>query len=116
MTTQSADAGPRFLRAGCDNPIHLRRVIEQLCDKGKTIMIRFHLIVQTLLVTVMAASSVHAVDFERDIQPVLNTHCAGCHGGVKKSGGFSVMVVICCWRRPIPGSRQSCRGMPMAVS
>ncbi|MCA9086607.1 MAG: PSD1 domain-containing protein [Planctomycetaceae bacterium] len=54
-------------------------------------MIRFHLIVQTSLVTMMVASSVHAVDFERDIQHVLNTHCAGCHGGVKKSGGFSVI-------------------------
>lgn len=31
------------------------------------------------------------IDFDRDIRPLLNDHCAGCHGGVKKKGGFSVI-------------------------
>lgn len=30
-------------------------------------------------------------DFQHVIQPILNEHCVECHGGVKKSGGFSVL-------------------------
>lgn len=28
------------------------------------------------------------VDFARDVRPLLNQHCAGCHGGVKQKGGL----------------------------
>jgi hypothetical protein len=31
------------------------------------------------------------VDFSTEIKPLLNKHCISCHGGVKKSGGFSVL-------------------------
>lgn len=31
------------------------------------------------------------VDFSADIKPILNKHCITCHGGVKKSGGFSLL-------------------------
>ena len=31
------------------------------------------------------------VDFSTDIKPILNKHCISCHGGVKKSGGFSLL-------------------------
>ncbi|SIN67807.1 DUF1553 domain-containing protein [Algoriphagus halophilus] len=31
------------------------------------------------------------VDFSTQIKPILNKHCISCHGGVKKSGGFSVL-------------------------
>lgn len=31
------------------------------------------------------------VDFSTEIKPILNKHCISCHGGVKKSGGFSVL-------------------------
>ncbi len=27
-------------------------------------------------------------DFARDVQPLLNNHCAECHGGVKQKGGL----------------------------
>lgn len=32
-----------------------------------------------------------AVDFSADVKPILNKHCISCHGGVKKSGGFSLL-------------------------
>mgnify|MGYP000677745005 CR=1 FL=1 len=31
------------------------------------------------------------VDFSTQIKPILNNRCITCHGGVKKSGGFSVL-------------------------
>lgn len=31
------------------------------------------------------------VDFSADVKPILNKHCISCHGGVKKSGGFSLL-------------------------
>ncbi|MCM5661798.1 PSD1 and planctomycete cytochrome C domain-containing protein [Galbibacter mesophilus] len=31
------------------------------------------------------------VDFSAEVKPILNKHCISCHGGVKKSGGFSVL-------------------------
>lgn len=31
------------------------------------------------------------VDFATEVKPILNKHCITCHGGVKKSGGFSIL-------------------------
>jgi len=36
-------------------------------------------------------SSGEKVDFSTQIKPILNNKCITCHGGVKKSGGFSVL-------------------------
>ena len=32
------------------------------------------------------------VNFNTDIKPILNKHCISCHGGVKQSGGLSLMT------------------------
>ncbi len=31
------------------------------------------------------------VDFSTEVKPILNKHCISCHGGVKKTSGFSVL-------------------------
>lgn len=36
-------------------------------------------------------SSSEKIDFSTQIKPILNTKCITCHGGVKKSGGFSLL-------------------------
>lgn len=43
-----------------------------------------------ILVVVMSAVTVEAVDFSHDIVPILREHCAACHTGDKKKGGFSM--------------------------
>src|SRR5262245_9251987 len=32
-----------------------------------------------------------AIDFTRDIQPLLTQHCTRCHGGVKRAGGLLLL-------------------------
>jgi hypothetical protein len=52
-----------------------------------------------IVTTVLAAgalawyyfSSEKKVDFNTDVKPILNKKCISCHGGVKQSGGFSVL-------------------------
>jgi len=31
------------------------------------------------------------IDFNADVKPIVNKHCISCHGGVKQSGGFSLL-------------------------
>jgi hypothetical protein len=31
------------------------------------------------------------IEFNRDVRPILNKNCLACHGGVKQSGGFSLL-------------------------
>ena len=44
------------------------------------------------VVTVIAISSCSdKVDYSTQVKPILNKNCIACHGGVKQSGGFSVL-------------------------
>nr|WP_295872464.1 DUF1553 domain-containing protein [uncultured Chitinophaga sp.] len=40
---------------------------------------------------VTACQSRKRTDFSAEVKPILNKHCISCHGGVKQSGGFSVL-------------------------
>ncbi len=31
------------------------------------------------------------IDYNSQVKPIINTHCISCHGGVKQSGGFSLL-------------------------
>ncbi len=45
-----------------------------------------------IVVTICSCnSSSEQIDFSTQIKPILNTNCISCHGGVKKSGGFSLL-------------------------
>ena len=45
----------------------------------------------SMLLAPSNAATNKAVDFPRQIQPLLREHCAECHGGVKKKGGLSFL-------------------------
>jgi len=38
-----------------------------------------------------ASHEVAAVDFARDVRPILQQHCQACHGGVKRESGLSLL-------------------------
>ena len=63
-----------------------------------------------LLVLLVAAGvgAAEPVDFNRDVRPILNEKCMGCHGGVKHAGGISVQ-----YREDILGKGES--GEPCVV-
>src|SRR3954452_16661858 len=45
-----------------------------------------------------------AVDFAREVQPILHSRCAGCHSGDKPQAGFSVLTRTALSRALNPGS------------
>ncbi|HAZ66560.1 MAG TPA: hypothetical protein DCY41_07385, partial [Opitutae bacterium] len=54
-----------------------------------------HSIRSTCLLGGLLAGSAYAapndaIDFNRDVRPILNNKCMGCHGGVRQAGGISV--------------------------
>ena len=54
-----------------------------------------HSIRWACLLGILLGGSTHAassdtIDFNRDVRPILNNKCMGCHGGVRQAGGISV--------------------------
>ncbi|EDM26384.1 probable chromosome segregation protein [Lentisphaera araneosa HTCC2155] len=45
-----------------------------------------------LITTSLCLSAYAEIDFNRDIRPIFNRSCTGCHGGVKKAGGLSLIT------------------------
>ncbi|MGX5820065.1 DUF1553 domain-containing protein [Chitinophaga lutea] len=46
----------------------------------------------TVIAAVVAAGcGSRPVDYSTEVKPILNKHCISCHGGVKQSGGFSLL-------------------------
>ena len=43
-----------------------------------------------LSILLVAQSSVAAVDFVKDVQPILETNCVSCHSGEKAEGGLDL--------------------------
>ena len=44
-----------------------------------------------LALLMLSACTGDPVSYNRDIRPIFNAQCLACHGGVKKSGGFSLL-------------------------
>ena len=44
---------------------------------------------RSLSFLLLTSITAHAVDFSHEIVPLLKRHCAECHAGDKKKGGFS---------------------------
>ena len=42
-------------------------------------------------IVIQSCQTKETVDFNAQIKPILNKRCISCHGGVKKSGGFSLL-------------------------
>ena len=45
-----------------------------------------------LITTSLCLNAYAEIDFNRDIRPIFNRSCTGCHGGVKKAGGLSLIT------------------------
>src|SRR5690554_4785993 len=44
-----------------------------------------------VFIAVWVAHEPDKISYNRDIRPIINTKCISCHGGVKQSGGFSLL-------------------------
>jgi len=61
-----------------------------------------------LLLCLLAPAGVTAVDFAKDIKPLLNTHCVECHGDKKTKGGVDLAMFAddAAVRRDVPTWRK----------
>jgi hypothetical protein len=56
-----------------------------------SLAILLSIVVGTALVAFFFFGHEKEVDFSTEIKPLLNKYCITCHGGVKQSGGFSIL-------------------------
>lgn len=54
-------------------------------------IVQYFLLACSIIMLVAACKSRRKVNFSTEVKPLLNKHCISCHGGVKQSGGFSVL-------------------------
>lgn len=66
----------------------LNRIVISLINR---IIIFLGTIFISIVVFFYAIKPKHKVEFTSEVKPILNKHCISCHGGVKKSAGFSVL-------------------------
>ena len=45
------------------------------------------------LLTCLAGATAYAVDYRRDVEPILATYCAGCHNRVDREGELSLQTL-----------------------
>lgn len=48
-------------------------------------------IVLIVFITIWVSNRPQEISYNRDIRPIVNSKCISCHGGVKQSGGFSLL-------------------------
>ena len=53
-----------------------------------------------------------AVDFAREVRPILNQHCLSCHGGVRRKGGLSLLSAADAGAPASSGERAVVPGRP----
>ncbi|GLR15870.1 DUF1553 domain-containing protein [Portibacter lacus] len=53
------------------------------------------------------------MDYNADVKPILNKHCISCHGGVKQSGGFSLLTEETAFQKTESGHPAIIAGSPM---
>ena len=71
-----------------------KRMWRRLCKSWKAPSRSFDAVRTTVLLLSCGVllQGAEKVDFARDVQPILHTRCAGCHGGDKPQGGLSVLT------------------------
>ena len=68
-------------------------------DRSMTTSHKFNLRIQNMkkliaftLLILISLGQANEINFNRDIRPIFNRSCTGCHGGVKKAGGLSLIT------------------------
>ena len=60
-------------------------------QKPKAVFIVLSILSACAIYAGVDAFSESEVDFNAEVRPIINTKCIACHGGVKQSGGFSLL-------------------------